>query len=77
MIERETGYNTHEESQPGECFCHLLRGRILCQPCQDELIKLHPDELVGSGCYCEEDNMCPAHAGRITRDDADRIRRAA
>ena len=73
MIERETGYNTHEDPRPGECYCHLLRGAVLCQVCQDLLIAAHPDELLGSGCYCEEDKLCSAHAKRITPAEAFRL----
>jgi len=34
----------HEEPQPGECYCHLIQGQRLCQPCTREYEGLRAEE---------------------------------
>lgn len=34
----------HEEPQPGQCYCHLLKGRNLCAVCEIEYIGYRTEE---------------------------------
>jgi len=71
MIEPETGYNTHEEIDFSQCYCHVLGGKHMCQRCIEDLAKLGAEEAYG--CYCEADNMCNFHRGTMNPHEAFRL----
>jgi len=39
--------NQRDEPEPGECYCHLLRGQQLCQVCTQDLVRVTPQEVYG------------------------------